>query len=314
MNPLYLVLLKFIPVLFMILLGKLMRRWGVVQPDTIRDFKKIIIQFSLPALLFLTFAKTTFQLSYLLIFAAIFIVCLFLLVLGTRCSKLLKSDNRYLPSVFSGFETGMLGYALYSAFYGAENTYKLAVFDIGQVIFVFFVLVGYLQKQNGEDTSAGRLFSNFIRSPVILAIFLGVLFGSTGLTSLVQQFQLTDSAVTALELLGNLTEPLICIIIGYELQIRRKYLVKPLLTALLRMLLLTAAAFLLNVFLIERVLHLDRSFEVALYTMFLLPPPFVIPIYIDQKAENDRQYILNVISIHIVLTLAAFLILVTLTA
>ena len=80
------------------------------------------------------------------------------------------------------------------------------------------------------------------------------------------------------------------------------------------MTLMLAAAFLINELLVVSVLHLDRSFGLALYTMFLLPPPFVIPIFIDQNAEKEKGDILNVLSIHIVMTLVAFLVLVSVTS
>lgn len=308
------VTLKFTPVLLLILLGMLVRGRGMVGSETIRDLKKIIVNLSLPSVLFLTFARMEFKADYILIFASMFLFCTMMLLLGAQIKKMLRTDNKYFPAVFGGFETGMLGYALYSAFYGAENTYKLAIFDLGQVTFVFFVLVSYLQRQNGKSAGAKQLFIDFLKSPVILSILFGILFGSTGLTSRTMVFPFAEAIVTTLNLLGSLTEPLICLIIGYEIQIRPENFLNPLLTVLIRIVLLIFAAFLLNTFLTEKLLHLDGSFKLALYTLFLLPPPFVIPIYMDDNACGEKQFILSVFSIHIVLTLFAFMVLAVLTA
>ena len=314
MDSLYIVLLKFIPMLLMILLGVLIHRIKLLKPETIQDLKTIIINISLPSMFLLTFSKTEFELRYFLIFFAVFFVCLIMLLLGKGFSKKLCPNNSYYPSVFTGHENGMLGYALFTAFFGVENTYKLAIFDIGQVIFVFFVLVNFLRKQNGTNATAKQMISGFAKSPIILSIITGIIFSSTGLTAHIQDFQITDSFVSVLTLLGNLTVPLICITIGYELSINKKDILKPLLTVLLRMSLMLLAAFIINELLIVRVLHLDRSFGLALYTMFLLPPPFVIPIFIDQNAENEKRDILNVLSVNIIMTLVAFLVLVSVTA
>ena len=81
--------------------------------------------------------------------------------------------------------------------------------------------------------------------------------------------------------------------------------------ALLRMGILLGIAFLLNTFLIDKALHLDKSFQLAVYTMFLLPPPFVIPIYMGDTAERQKPMILNTISLHVLCSLAAFVILVS---
>lgn len=311
MEKLFSVVLKFIPIFLVILLGHLVRRRGMLGPGTMQDLKKIIVNLSLPSLLFLTFARTEFKFEYFFIFAAVFLVCTLALLFGILLKKALNQDNRYFPAVFSGFETGMLGYALYSAVYGAESTYRLAIFDLGQVTFVFFVLVSYLQRQNGKTSGVKGLFSDFLKSPVILSILLGILFGSTGLTKLLEGFRLTGSIVNTLNLLGSLTEPLICLIIGYELEIRPDHLLKSLLAVLVRMTVMVAAAFLLTRFLTEGLLHLDRGFRTALFTLFLLPPPFVIPIYMDDGAESEKQFVLSVLSLHVVFTLAAFMVLVS---
>ena len=313
MGNLYIVFLKFIPVLLLILLGVIIRKIKLLKPETIREFKTVLVNISLPSLFLLTFARTSFELRYLLIILAVFIVCLIMLFLGTRFSKRLSPDNSYFPSVFTGFETGMLGYALFTAFFGAENTYKIAIFDIGQVTFVYFVLVSFLQRKNGNTATAKQLVLSFAKSPIILSILIGIVFSTTGLTQYVQNFQITGSLTTVLELLSNLAEPLICIIIGYELRINKNNLARPLITVLIRTVLMLAAAFLIDRFLLDGLLHLDRSFAVAMYTMFLLPAPFVIPIFMDSRAEDEQADILNVISINIIVTLVALLVLVSVT-
>ena len=313
MDKLYTVLIKFLPVLLLILLGVLIRRRKLLKRETIQELKTVIIDISLPALLILTFANTTFELRYALLFVTIPVVCLVMLALGTGLSKKLAPGNRYYPAVFGGVETGMLGYALYTAFFGAENTYKLAILDLGHAVFIFFILVSYLQKKSGSNIKTKRLVLNFVKSPIILAIVAGIIFSVTGLTAYAQKLQVTDAFVTALKLLGSLTQPLICIVLGYELQIGKSSIIRPLITVLVRMGLMLFAAFIIIRYLIAGLLRLDGSFQTALYMMFLLPPPFIIPLYIDKDAEKDKNEILNVISIHIVLTLAAFMVLASVT-
>jgi malate permease and related proteins len=314
MENLYVVLLKFIPVLSLILLGVLIRRIKLLKPETVQELKTILINITLPSMFILTFANTKFELRYLYIFAAVFLVCLFMFLMGKGFSEKLCPGNSYYPSVFTGHENGMLGYALFTAFFGAENTFKLAIFDIGQVVFVFFVLVNFLRRQNGTSSSPKQVLTGFFKSPIILSITAGILLSSTGLMDLAQNFKITVPIVNVLTLLGNMTVPLICITLGYELKINTKNIVKPFLTVLLRMALMLAFAFIINEVLVERVLGLDKNFALALFTMFMLPPPFVIPVFMDEKAEKEKSDIMNVISINIVLTLVAFLILISVTS
>ena len=310
MENLYIVLLKFFPVLALILLGVLIRRIHLLKADTIQELKTILINISLPSMFVLTFARTAFELRYILIFATIFLLDILTFFLGKGISKKLAPKNSYFPAVFCGHETGMLGYALFTAFFGSENTFKLAIFDIAQVTFVFFVLVNFLRKQNGDNASVRQVVQGFLKSPIILSIFAGILISSTGLTGVLKGYQFTGAAVGVLEQLGSLTVPLICITIGYELNINFKGIIRPLITVLLRMGIMLIAAIAINAFLVKGILKLDSSFSVALFTMFLLPPPFVIPIFMGQEAIEEKNDILNVISVHIVMTLAAFFVLV----
>lgn len=300
------ILSKVLPVIILIILGGFLRKAKFIGQNTISEFKKIVVNITLPATLFLTFAKTTFESRYIMIFISVFLVCIIMLLLGTVIKKQLKLSNKYYPAIFSGFETGMMGYSLYAVVYGSANIYKLALIDLGQVVFVFFVLVSYLQKLNGRSANAKELTISFIKSPVILSIILGITISFMGDFSSISS-PVFNSIFETLRLLSEMTMPLICIAIGYELKINLKGIGGPLLATVIRMVILLGMAYAINEIVIDRLLDLDNTFKIALYTMFLLPPPFVIPIYMDEKEEENKQFILNTLSISIILSLIAFI-------
>ncbi|MDD2533114.1 MAG: hypothetical protein PHC86_00220 [Eubacteriales bacterium] len=303
------VFLKILPVILLIFLGMSLRRSRFMTLDHVQVLKRIVLNISLPSMLFLAFARTTFSVNYLAIIGVVFLTCLLMLLLATLVLKALHVTNPFAPALFAGFETGMIGYALYLAIYGASEVYHLAIVDLGQVIFVFFVLVFFLKRQNGNQERFGQLMRSFVTSPVILAILLGLIFSLSGLTAAVDQITGGSSLLEVFSVLANLTVPLITISIGYELQLSMNTLKWPLLTAVLRLAILMTLATLIGQYLIVGVLHLDKAFVTALYTLFLLPPPFVIPIFMQEKRPEDRQFILNTLSVHIVLSLVAFLVL-----
>ena len=304
------VISKVLPVVLLIVFGSVLRRTAFLRQSTIDELKKITVNVALPSLLFLTFSETTFEIGYLLIFLVVFLTCGVMLLFGNLFKKAARLDNKYVPALFSGFETGMMGYSIFVAVYGAENMFKLAIIDLGQVTFVFFVLVSYLQKMNGQASNVRQLILSFIKSPVILAILTGSLVGSTGVLGSIGHFPLAGSVLEVIRLLSNITVPVICIVIGYELHIDLKNIRLPLLAAVSRLVLLLAIAFAVNKFIVEGVLHLDKTYQIALYTMFLLPPPFVIPIFMKDDKGHSKDFILNTISIGILLALAAFLLLI----
>lgn len=308
----FIIIAKVLPVILLIIVGHLLRRFRIIKPATIDDIKKLVVNLALPALLFMAFADTEFEMRYLLIFVAVFATCLIMLAAASMIRKPLKIGNRYWPTLYSGFETGMMGYSIFVAVYGAANINKIAIMDIGQVTFVFFVLASVLKRTNGETAGAKELAVSFIKSPVILSIILGMLTGLAGILDLVRGNPAGDAVIETFGLLGSLTMPLICLVIGFELRIDLKNLARPFWTAVSRILILAGIAFIINKLLIGGLLQLDISYQIALYTLFILPPPFVIPIFMSGRNEDDKQLVLNTISIHIILSLLAFMALIVL--
>jgi predicted permease len=313
MNNWLTVISKVLPIIWLLCLGNILSRTNFLTQKTINDLKKIVVNISLPALLFMAFADTKLEQKYLYIVLVVFLTCIFMLLLGMFLKRIGKIENIFYPTLFSGFETGMMGYSLFLTVYGAANMYKLALVDLGQVVFVFFVLVSYLGKLNGKTVSTRELILSFLKSPVIIAILSGIVVGATGITGAIQSFPLSNSFLETLQLLSDLTTSLICLVIGYELRIDLKKIGFPLLTALLRIGTLLLSAYLINTLLIDQVFHLDRGFQIAIYAMFLLPPPFVIPIFMEDNCESQKGLVLNTISIHIALSLICFLGLIFLT-
>jgi malate permease and related proteins len=310
MNLIVEVLIKTFPVIGLILLGVLLRRISLITQDTVDGLKKIVVNIALPSALFLTFARTGFRPEYLLIAAVMFGVCLLMLGAGVGIGRKLQPGNPYYPALFAGFEAGMMGYSLFASLFGSENTYKFAVIDVGQVLFVFFVLTAFLKSRRGEKIPVASLMMDFFRSPVILAILLGNLLGSTGLFARFESLPASEAVTALLGLLGDLTRPLICLVIGYELRFSLSRARKTFLSVLIRMGILLFLAFAVNELLIKGVLHLDRTFQAAVYLMFLLPPPFVIPIYMDKSTQEKKSILLDTISLHVLMSLAAAVVLV----
>jgi len=293
----------------MIALGVIVRRAGILSEKTIPEIKKLIVSITLPAMLLLTFAGTTFRAEYALIFLVMFLFCCVMLGFGIFAGPKISKDNRFLPALFTGFEAGMLGYALFATFFSEENTYAFAVIDIGQVLFVFFVLAFFLRKRSGSDSSVPVLLKSFAFSPIIIAIVIGVILGGTGVYRYLSGFAITGAIADTLKVLGSMTQPLICLVIGYDLRLGFSKMHKTLAIIGIRLLIMIFAAFMVNTLIIERLLHLEPIFTYAVYTMFLLPPPFVIPVYFGSASPKEKEEILDALSLHVIVSLVAFVVL-----
>ncbi|MDC7232706.1 MAG: AEC family transporter [Spirochaetales bacterium] len=293
-------ILSILPVLLFFALGFTLKRMDFLKEGSSGDIKKIVSALALPALLFQAFASLEFESSYLILVLLIFLTGILMIFLGKLTARLFRVKTPYWSFLMGGFEMGMLGYALFLSIYGTEHLSKIALMDLGQVLFVFFVLMALLIREREGSSSAAELIQSFISSPVILAIFAGLI--TSVLKNLISPNALTESLTEFLKLLGALTVPLISLMIGYELSFKKEGMALALKTIALRKGLLLILALLLNRYIVRGVLNLDRIYEMALLTMFMLPPPFVISIYMKQEDRNNLDYVNNTLSLSTVIS------------
>ena len=57
---------------------------------------------------------------------------------------------------------------------------------------------------------------------------------------------------------------------------------------------------------VRGLLDLERPFEIALFTLFILPPPFIVPLYMRQDLPDEKRYVNNVLMLYTVVSLAIF--------
>lgn len=297
---------KVLPIFLLILVGILLRRMQFISWGTVEDIKKLVVNVTLPAVLFLAFAQVTVEPQYLLIVLIMFAACTLVLLLGRYLGSPLRITSPYMPSLLTGFEAGMMGYAIFGAVYGQEAIYKFGIVDLGQVLFVFFVLVPGLERMSAGAASLRSTVISFIKTPVILAILGGLLFKQTGLIELASSKALSNSVLETLGLLGSMTTPLVAIVIGYQLEFRTGALGRPLRTVATRMLIWVPFGLAMSLLLMGRWLGLDPVFQAAMMTMVILPPPFVIPLFVRDTDAADTDYILNTLTLATIVTLFAY--------
>jgi predicted permease len=297
---------RVLPIILLLLLGVLLNWRRFIRPETVADLKKLVVNLTLPAVLFLAFAQVDLESRHLVIVVLVFAGCTLALLAGRLIRSLVGLRSPYFPMLMTGFEAGMLGYAIFGSVYGQENIFKFGVIDLGQVTFVFFILVTVLERISRGARPFSKTIANFFKTPVILAILLGVLANHVHLASALAAWPPSNSLLAALELLGRLTTPLVAVIIGYEMRLVRGSLQKPLATVGLRLLLWVPAGLLLSTLVIDRLLGFDRVFQAAVMTMAVLPPPFVIPLFMDETDVAERTFVVNTLSLATLATLLAF--------
>ena len=279
MDVLFSVLETVLPVLLALVIGMLCREKKFLTPEGIQALKKVVINITLPAVLVNAFASAQYDRTSVIIPAVIFGLCCLGLCIGFVLAKLMKLGR--LPAFLAtGFEAGMLGYALFALLFPETATSNFAIPDIGQTIFVFTLYKAMLSGKNGRKA----VIRDILTSPIIWAIVVGVLFGATGLYRTSSHFSgILDS------LTGFISAPtgmIILLVVGYDLDLRKiqwKDTAGLIALRLITMAALLGVFLLLNTYVLQGMIHTG-----AMILMLLLPPPYVLPIFSTDESQRAR--------------------------
>jgi predicted permease len=336
---------RILPIILLIVLGHILRRLRFIPETAIPALKKLAIQLTLPLVVFLSLMELDFQARYLVLDLSIFLFTVLMLLAGFLVKKISGSRNIYLPNCFTSYENGMMGYGALAAVLGPANFYPIVIMDLGQTAYfslVFMTLIGVLNRKHEAMTDhegrslsprpysgsasvtgspsprgegpprrppavpARRIFLDFITNPYVIVSAAALSLKSTGAADFVRAAPPLAAVLESFRMLSMLNTPIMCMVIGYELRIDVRRILKPLGVVALRLALLLSGATLISRFIIKGTLGLEENFSFALYTMCLLPPFFVSAAAIREEAREERNFALNVISINIVVFLVCF--------
>lgn len=280
MEAIMVLLQKVLPVFLVLALGVLCRKRALLTREGINALKRVAVDIALPAVMFNAFATAEYSLKSVCVPLTMFAVCCGALFLGFVLCKRLKINGRLSPYIAAGFEAGMLGYALFAILFPGEKVSAFAMVDLGQVLFVFTV---YKIMLAGKS-SAGDALKEALSAPTVWAIALGLLFGATGLYSALKPSGVSQVLDALTGFVSAPTSVLILLAIGYDLDpagIEWRKIGK-----LMGLRLGVSAALLCVVLLVDRLLLGQMIHTGALLMMFVLPPPYVLPVFADVEEER----------------------------
>ncbi|MDX1413333.1 MAG: hypothetical protein R3293_04030 [Candidatus Promineifilaceae bacterium] len=297
---------RVLPILLLIFLGNWIRRANFLGEDVVEGLKKLVVNISLPAVLFISFLHVEFQPAFLVIFFIVFGLNGSMYILGKLLRPRVAPEHDYYPYLMTGFEYGMLGISLFGSAYGLANIGIFAVVDLGHEIFIWFVFLPLLLMKRDGIQHTSDLVKSFFKSPVIIGILAGILFNFLGIADSLDTWPLTGGILGTLEFLAAMTIPLILIVVGAGMKLNRQGAGSAARVVLIRLLILIPLALLINHFVIENLLGLRRAYQIALFTLFILPPPFIIPLFMNEERVEERRYVNNVLTLYTIASIVVF--------
>lgn len=292
-----------LPVLAMILLGRLCATKGILNDERHAGLKAIIGDILLPVVLFNAFFTAQYDGKLLLVFALVFSSCLLALIAGYLLKKFVKPYDRYMPLLMTSFEGGMLGYALYALVAGQSQTAVYAMVDIGQTMFAYTVFLAALKSAEGGRMSPKAMVSNMVHNKACIGMTLGIVLGALGVHKAIAP---TAFGAVLAELISFITAPtsaLILLVVGYQLNFSKKLMKPVAITLALRTVVMLAIFGMVSAILFA-IIEYDKLLMLALMLQYTLPAPFIIPLFAD--LGEDGEYVSTSLSMGTLLSVVLF--------
>lgn len=298
METLIRVLETALPVFITLFIGMLCRSRNILTRAGVDQLKSVAVNICLPMVLVSSFATAEYTKNSITVPLVIFALCCVALTVGLFAVKLFKVHGKLTHYLFTGFEAGMLGYGLFALLFKNEPNSHFAIIDLGQVLFVFTVYKILLSGKAGLKNVAREALS----SPVLWGIIIGLIIGATGLYDALKPSGVSGIFDSITSFISAPTSVLILISIGYDLvpgEIRWKKTAAIVVMRFAIMAIMLGVALLVNRFLLGGAMHVG-----ALVLMFILPPPYVLPVFAD--AQEERANISSALSVTTLVSIILF--------
>ena len=269
-----------LPVFLALALGMFCRSKKFLTRDGIDALKKVVINITLPFVLFNAFATAEYTLAALILPVTVFLLCCVALALGKLICKVFRVNSKLSAFLASGFEAGMLGYALFVLLFPDVPVSRFALLDIGQTLFVF-TLYKILLSGKTDLKAIGR---DMVTSPILWAVFLGILTGATGLYAAMGRWGVVGIVDGVTSFISAPTGMIILLTVGYDLVIREIPWKST--AGMIAMRLFVVAVCYGILVLLNRTVFDGMIFEGAALLLMILPPPYVLPVFADEPSER----------------------------
>ncbi len=300
---------RIIPVFLIIFTGYMIKQKNIISDDGVKTLKKLIVTLFLPSTLFFAFLNADLNSKYIFLFAGIFVFCFILYLTGLILKKTSVLDSVYGAEFFTGFEFGMVGIALFSGIFGTAALPVISLIGLGHEIFIWFVYLPLMQSHSDKYKTGFRdIILSFLKSPIIIAIISAVLLNKAGIGGVLRHNFISGGVITALEWFSSVTVSVVLIVLGCSLKFEHLVLGRSLRFILVRFPIVIAASFGAYQVFTRLIPDLPSVFSYAWITFFLLPPPYIIPIYVPDDHHEENVFLSNTIMLYTLLSLTAFVI------
>ncbi|PAB59307.1 AEC family transporter [Anaeromicrobium sediminis] len=299
---------KLMPIILLLILGFFMKEKNMIKRESVDGIKKIVINMALPSVLFMTFVRMELKKEYFLLTIVIIGFLYILYLCGILINKINFLSNKLNPFVTTGFCFGLLGIPLYETVFGYENLHNITILGIGHEMFMWFIFFNILRMKFKKEKFSMGVIRDFCKSPIIISIVLGIFINLWGFYHIFEEISLLKGLYKTIMYLGSLATPLILIIIGYGLELKKKYMKDSIKLTAIRMGVILLVGYMVKYMVIDRIIDENELFNYAYFTFLILPPPFALPLFVGEYSnEEDKNIANNTVVLSTVLSIVLYI-------
>lgn len=296
------------PVLVMIILGMLCRKWKILTGEGVANMKDLVTNVMLPVAIFHALATAEYNKETGILILIMLIMLIVSFSLGFVLKPFLKGKyQRYLPFMVSVYEGGLMAYPLYTSLCGSENLSHVAVLDIAGLLFGFSIYMGMLgQVEDGGKIDVKKLFSSAIRTPAFIASVLGIIAGLSKIIIILLDSPFGGVYQSVENILTTSVTAIILLVVGYSMELNAN-LLKPCITTILLRMILQGVMMAGVLFAVHSLVGDSQIVNLAIITYMSSPATFSMQTFM--KDEEGSAYVSTTNSMYCLVSILVYIIL-----
>ena len=296
------------PVLVMIILGMLCRKWKILTGEGVANMKVLVTNVMLPVAIFHALATAEYNKETGILILIMLIMLIVSFSLGFVLKPFLKGKyQRYLPFMVSVYEGGLMAYPLYTSLCGSENLSHVAVLDIAGLLFGFSIYMGMLgQVEDGGKIDVKKLFSSAIRTPAFIASVLGIIAGLSNIIIILLDSPFGGVYQSVENILTTSVTAIILLVVGYSMELNANLLKTCITTILIRMI-LQGVMMAGVLFAVHSLVGDSQIVNLAIITYMSSPATFSMQTFM--KDEEGSAYVSTTNSMYCLVSILVYIIL-----
>lgn len=296
------------PVLVMIILGILCRKWKLLNKNGIDNMKALVTNIMLPVAIFHALATSDYGAETAKLVGIMFIMLVVSFGIGFLMKPLMTENYRkYLPFMVSVYEGGSMAYPLYTSLCGQDNLSQIAVLDIAGLLFGFSIYMGMLgQTENGEKINVKNLAVSAVKTPAFIASVLGIIAGLTGVIKLLLASPAGGIYTSVESILTTALTAIILIVVGFSMELTPE-LFGPCVRTIVMRIVLQAVMIVCVLLAVHSFIGSNKLLDLAVITYMSAPATFSMQTFL--KREDGSACVSTTNSLYCIVSVVVYMIL-----